>query len=127
MESMQWLTLVIFAVTILVVVSNKIDSTLAGLIGVVVMIWAGVMTEDEFEDVDWVRESDVVVAEVTTVSLGVGYEIGFAEQIGKRVICLYRPQAERRLSAMILGNTKLTVVEYQSIEDLDKKFKELLA
>ncbi len=54
MESMQWLTLVIFAVTILVVVSNKIDSTLAGLIGVVVMIWAGVMTEDDaFKYVDW--------------------------------------------------------------------------
>ncbi len=54
MESMQWLTLVIFSVTILIVVSNKIDSTLAGLIGVVVMIWAGVMTEDDaFKYVDW--------------------------------------------------------------------------
>ena len=54
MESMQWLTLVIFAVTILIVVSNKIDSTLAGLLGVIVMIWAGVMTEDDaFKYVDW--------------------------------------------------------------------------
>lgn len=54
MESMQWLTLAIFAVTILVVVSNRIDSTLAGLIGVAVMIWAGVMTEDDaFKYVDW--------------------------------------------------------------------------
>lgn len=78
-------------------------------------------------DVDWIRESDVIVAEVTTVSLGVGYEIGFAEQIGKRIICLYRPQAERRLSAMILGNKKLTVVEYESIEDVEKKLKELFA
>jgi len=54
MDSMQWLTLAIFAITILVVVSNKIDSTLAGMIGVAVMIWFGVMSEDEaFKYVDW--------------------------------------------------------------------------
>ena len=54
METMQWLTLVIFAVTILAVVTNVIDSTLAALIGVAVMIWAGVMSEDDaFKYVDW--------------------------------------------------------------------------
>ncbi|MGE0874129.1 MAG: SLC13 family permease [Burkholderiales bacterium] len=54
MDSMQWLTLVVFAITILVVVSNKIDSTLAGLLGVVAMIWLGVMNEeDAFGYVDW--------------------------------------------------------------------------
>jgi len=54
MESMQWLTLVIFAVTIIAVVTNVIDSTLAGMIGVAVMIWAGVMSEDDaFKYVDW--------------------------------------------------------------------------
>jgi len=54
MEFSQWLTLAIFAVTILIVVSNLIDSTLAGLLGVAVMIWAGVMSEeDAFKYVDW--------------------------------------------------------------------------
>jgi len=54
MEFMQWLTLIIFAVTILAVVTNVIDSTAAGLIGVVVMVWVGVMTEtDAFTLVDW--------------------------------------------------------------------------
>ncbi len=54
MDSMQWLTLAIFAITILIVVSNKIDSTLAGMIGVAVMIWFGVMSEDDaFKYVDW--------------------------------------------------------------------------
>jgi len=54
MEPMQWLTLAIFAITILIVVSNKVDSTLAGLIGVAVMIWFGVMSEDDaFKYVDW--------------------------------------------------------------------------
>jgi Na+/H+ antiporter NhaD/arsenite permease-like protein len=54
MEMMQWLALVIFAVTILVVVTNVIDSTLAALLGVAVMIWFGVMSdEDAFKYVDW--------------------------------------------------------------------------
>src|SRR3989337_4065474 len=54
MEPMQWITLIVFAVTILAVVTNVIDSTAAGLIGVVVMVWIGVMTEtDAFTLVDW--------------------------------------------------------------------------
>ena len=51
---MQWLTLIVFAVTILAVVTNVTDSTVAGLVGVVVMVWIGVMTEtDAFTLVDW--------------------------------------------------------------------------
>ena len=54
MEPMQWFTLILFALTILVVITNWIDSTLAALIGVSIMCWAGVMTEAEaFKYVDW--------------------------------------------------------------------------
>lgn len=54
MEFAQWLALAIFAVTILAVVTNVIDSTLAALLGVVAMIWFGVMSEeDAFKYVDW--------------------------------------------------------------------------
>ena len=54
MEFSQWLAVGIFAVTILVVVTNVIDSTLAAMIGVTVMIWLGVMSEDDaFKYVDW--------------------------------------------------------------------------
>lgn len=77
-------------------------------------------------DVDWVWEADVIVAEVTTPSLGVGYEIGLAEQLGKKIICLYRPQSDRKLSAMILGNKKLTIVEYKEVSEAEKKLNELL-
>lgn len=77
-------------------------------------------------DVDWVREADVIVAEVTTPSLGVGYEISLAEQLGKNIICLYRPQSDRKLSAMLLGNPKLTVVEYNDVSDIEEKLKVLL-
>jgi Na+/H+ antiporter NhaD/arsenite permease-like protein len=51
---MQWLTLIVFGVTIVVVITNVIDSTLAALIGVAAMCWLGIMTETEaFNYVDW--------------------------------------------------------------------------
>jgi Na+/H+ antiporter NhaD/arsenite permease-like protein len=54
MELMQWLTIAVFVITIIAVVTNIIDSTAAALVGVAVMIWMGVMTEtDAFKLVDW--------------------------------------------------------------------------
>jgi Na+/H+ antiporter NhaD/arsenite permease-like protein len=54
MELVQWLTLAVFAITILFVVINKLDSTAAALIGVTVMIWIGTMSEEAaFLLVDW--------------------------------------------------------------------------
>ncbi|XP_040034061.1 5-hydroxymethyl-dUMP N-hydrolase isoform X2 [Gasterosteus aculeatus] len=54
-------------------------------------------------DVDWLRQCDVVVAEVTQPSLGVGYELGRAVAMEKRIFCLFRPTSGRNLSAMIRG------------------------
>ena len=54
MSMVQWLTLAVFAVTIVAIVVNKIDSTLAALLGVAVMVWLGTMTETEaMQLVDW--------------------------------------------------------------------------
>lgn len=54
METLQWLTLAVFVIAILAVVSNVIDATAAALVGVVVMVWLGVMSEtDAFNLVDW--------------------------------------------------------------------------
>lgn len=46
-------------------------------------------------DMDWLYESDVIVAEVTQKSLGVGYEIGRAVALNKLVICLFRSDSEK--------------------------------
>ena len=71
-------------------------------------------------DLDWLRSADVLVAEVTTPSLGVGYEIGRAVEWGKRVICLYRPADGKRLSGMIAGCNGVTVHEYARVDDVDR-------
>ena len=70
-------------------------------------------------DTDWIRDADVVVAEVTTPSFGVGYEIGLAESLDKRILCLYREQEDRKPSAMILGNRYLSISQYESISDIE--------
>jgi len=44
-------------------------------------------------DLAWLREADCLVAEVTTPSLGVGFEIGKATEWGLRVLCLFRPSS----------------------------------
>ena len=41
-------------------------------------------------DCHWIQESNVIVAEVSNPSLGVGFEISLAQSQGKRVICFYR-------------------------------------
>ena len=73
-------------------------------------------------DISWLREADLVVAEVSTPSLGVGYEIGVSESLGKKILCLYR---EGNISAMILGNPHFTTLEYD-FTDLEDKITEWL-
>ena len=54
MGLLQWLTLIVFFVTIAAVVVNKLDATVAALLGVAVMVWMGTMTEVEAAQlVDW--------------------------------------------------------------------------
>ena len=69
-------------------------------------------------DVEWLVKSDCVVADVSIPSLGVGYEIAQAESLNKKILCLFRPSVNRRLSAMIAGNKNLRVENYQTLEDL---------
>src|SRR5712692_391559 len=75
-------------------------------------------------DLAWLRAADCLVAEVTTPSLGVGFEIAKATEWSKRVLCLFRPSTGRTLSALIAGSERVTVREYQNPADLRKIFDE---
>ena len=78
-------------------------------------------------DLAWLREADCLVAEVTTPSLGVGFEIGKATGWGIQVLCLYRPGDNRALSALIRGSDRITLREYQSASDAKAIFEEYFA
>jgi len=64
-------------------------------------------------DLAWVAQSDVVVAEVSMPSTGVGYEIAAARYRYRiPVICLYRPAYTARCTAMVAGDEGVELIEY---------------
>jgi nucleoside 2-deoxyribosyltransferase len=75
-------------------------------------------------DIGWLKEADCLVAEVTVPSLGAGYEIGKATEWGKPVLCLFRRDRARALSAMIAGSRALKVREYSAASELKEIFAE---
>jgi nucleoside 2-deoxyribosyltransferase len=67
-------------------------------------------------DIAQLDRCDVVVAEVTTPSLGVGYEIAYAlHHLDRPVVCLCR--TGENLSAMLMGNDhpRLQVIFYDDL------------
>lgn len=80
------------------------------------------------KDMEWLSQADYIVAEVTQVSMGVGYEIGRAVAMGKKILCLHRPQPVKSLSAMIAGahNGSNIIVKEYSEPEADNIFKEFL-
>ena len=78
-------------------------------------------------DLEWLSSADAVVAEVTTPSLGVGYEIGIAEKLGKPILCLFdESRAGYRLSAMLSGNENLQVSRYQAMGEAKRQITEFI-
>ena len=78
-------------------------------------------------DVSWIRESDLLIAEVSTPSHGVGYEIGYALDMGKPVLCLYKKGVV--ISKMITGNPHplLTVIDYENNTKAEEILRTYLA
>lgn len=78
----------------------------------------------------WLEQCDIVVAEVTTPSLGVGYEIATARHLGKQILCLFHevPGCEGKLSAMIEGakdENHFLVEHYSTVEQALEKIDEI--
>lgn len=78
-------------------------------------------------DIAWLNEADIIVAEVTHPSLGVGYELAYAEGQGVPVLCLFRTDAGNHLSAMIEGNPYFKVIEYTDINEVLKELPVAMA
>lgn len=70
-------------------------------------------------DMQWLAAADLVVAEVSTPSLGVGFEIATAQAMGKVICCIHRMEVGKRLSAMIAGNSKLLVCPYATADEAE--------
>ena len=68
-------------------------------------------------DMAWIRACDVLLAEVSTPSHGVGYEIAHALSIGKLVLCVYR--GGQPISKMLTGNSHPNI-QVKSYFDADE-------
>jgi hypothetical protein len=69
-------------------------------------------------DIAWIEACDALVAEVSTPSHGVGYEIAVALSLAKPVLCCHRRGA--RVSKMITGNDSpgLTLASYGDVPEI---------
>lgn len=78
-------------------------------------------------DISWIQESDLLIAEVSTPSHGVGYEIGYALDLEMPVLCLYKKGVV--VSKMITGNPHplLTVMEYENMTKAEEILRTYLA
>ncbi len=76
-------------------------------------------------DTAWLKESDIVIAECSTPSLGVGYELAYAEAIGKPVHIFYGKD-DGRLSAMLAGDPHFGIYLYQTRDELFSLLKTVM-
>jgi len=86
----------------------------------------GMTDEDIYrQDMGWLRESDIVIAECSTPSLGVGYELAFAEKLGKPVH-IFHNTGRGTLSAMLTGDSYFSVHPYETEAELFRLVEEAL-
>lgn len=69
------------------------------------------------QDTAWLREADVVIAECSNPSLGVGYELAYAERYGKPVHIFYN-KSRGGLSAMLTGDSYFVIHPYAVEEEI---------
>jgi nucleoside 2-deoxyribosyltransferase len=88
----------------------------------------GARTPEEIfrRDLDWIDACDLMVAEVSTPSHGVGYEICYGLMMGKPVYAFYRQGVT--VSKMISGNSseRLHLMAYEQLAELQDQLNCLI-
>ena len=74
-------------------------------------------------DMAWLEQCDLLIAEASGSSFGLGYEAGYV--LGgtrKKVALLYRREVESRVSLMLVGNThpNCTLVPYETAAEVEE-------
>ena len=77
------------------------------------------------QDMGWLRESDILIGECTCPSLGVGYELAYAEKIGKPCHIFY-DRTKTQLSAMLTGNPYFHIHPYENESEIYPLIDEIL-
>lgn len=83
--------------------------------------WEGHFTNEVFiywRDMMWIDSCDAMVAEVSAVSHGVGYEIAYAHHV-RRIPILMLAQTGTSISTMLIGSGAFSLQYYNTISELD--------
>ncbi len=77
------------------------------------------------QDTAWLRESDLLIGECTCPSLGVGYELAYAESHG--IPChIFYDKTKTQLSAMLTGNPYFNIYPYENEEEIYNQLDKIL-
>jgi nucleoside 2-deoxyribosyltransferase len=90
------------------------------------------LTEDAVfrRDLEWLAACDLLIAEASGSSYGVGFEVGYilgrAPWSGQRVLLLYDRDRSRAISRLITGNchASCTTLGYRSIDEVERFVEE---
>lgn len=77
------------------------------------------------QDRKFLDEAELVVAECSTPSIGVGYELAYAEKRGIPCFVLYKEDGNKKLSAMISGDSYFKKFPYRDEKELGEILKRL--
>lgn len=78
-------------------------------------------------DIEWIESCQALIAEVSTPSHGVGFEISYALSKNKSVLCLH--EQGKRVSKMLTGNNNpnIQIVSYQHPDQISLILNDFLA
>ena len=83
--------------------------------------------EEVFENLEKeMLKTDLIFAEVTVPSLGVGYELGYADSHNKKIICIYDKTITPKITTMLRGNKRLKIIPYTDINNIIENLNEII-
>jgi len=80
-------------------------------------------------DIEWLNAADVLIADASGSSFGVGFEVGWvlanSDRTNQRVLLLYRADRKERISRLIVGNAhpRCAVIAYSDTADLAQRVR----
>ena len=74
-------------------------------------------------DISLINNCDVFFADISIPSLGVGYEIAYAEKIGKKLYAIYEKDAN--VSGFLRGNKNIDFLAYDNINEVLQKIDKI--
>ena len=84
--------------------------------------------EDIYNDLEnKLEKADILIAEVSVPSIGVGYEIGYASKLNKKIIAIYDKNYIDKVTTMIRGNKNIKIIPYKDIREILDKIEEIIS